>query len=144
MGDNLSVNDEESKMPCLAKLSYAKSQKPAGDSPTFGLFTPMRRGESSLSQRRKLGGLQLSKKNMTQTLTATSASSFATAAVLDQYVIGEHIGSGFQGSVYRAIRKIDEVPMIVKTMLAKEEQNLNRAHSEIGILRRLKGHAHLA
>jgi serine/threonine protein kinase len=45
----------------------------------------------------------------------------AKPEVLDKYKVGSHIGSGCQGSVYKAERKFDNKKCVVKVMTAKED-----------------------
>lgn len=58
--------------------------------------------------------------------------------------MGEHLGSGFQGSVYRVNRKVDGKPLVVKVLTANEEHLQNMAHNEIALLRKIEGQKHLA
>lgn len=64
--------------------------------------------------------------------------------MLSAYTRGAHLGSGFQGSVYRVSRNSDGKQLVVKTLLANEELSLARARTEIEILKKVQGKRHLA
>jgi serine/threonine protein kinase len=67
-----------------------------------------------------------------------------TPGILPSYTLGEHLGSGFQGSVYRAVRKSDGRRHVVKILTANEERGLSMARNEVALLKRIAGHDHLA
>lgn len=53
------------------------------------------------------------------------------SVVLGKYQKGEHIGSGFQGSVFKSKRIADGKELIMKVMSTKDHINEERAHNEI-------------
>lgn len=73
-----------------------------------------------------------------------SVGSATSEVMINAYTIGEHLGSGFQGSVYKATRKRDGKNCVVKVLTANEERGLNMARSEVNLLRRIEGKEHLA
>lgn len=63
--------------------------------------------------------------------------------MLETYTIKEHIGSGFQGSVYRAESRAG-LKCVVKILTANEDLNRSWANNEIKFLNKIKGTPHLA
>jgi len=85
--------------------------------------------------RRKQGQLTLS--SPTTSIDKNSANStpretFKTADVFSFYNIGEHIGSGFLGSVRHVYPKthLTDKSLVIKIMAVDEEQNFLRAQNE--------------
>lgn len=98
-------------------------------------FLSARASNSSLMTRRKQGQLTLSSNstsNDKKSANSKSRDTLQTADVFNFYNIGEHIGSGFLGSVCRVYPKtqVADKSLVIKIMSVDEEQNFLRAKNE--------------
>jgi serine/threonine protein kinase len=103
---------------------------------------------SSLLNKRKMSGLSLNrgsfKSRMSFNEIAEISTGSATPITMASYTMGQHLGSGFQGSVYKAVRKSDNKHFVVKVLTANEENGLAMARNEVSILQKIVGQEHLA
>ena len=104
----------------------------------FGLRKPV---VSSLSAKRLKSRTNLATLSLGE---VSSNSTCATPAALQLYTKGEHLGSGCQGSVYRARSKGDGENYVMKVLSINEEERGKMARQEIKVLNKIKGQEHVA
>ena len=59
------------------------------------------------------------------------------------YSIGERVGSGCKGSVFKALRKFDSKQCVVKIMSYNEEEDKRLCLNEIKFCQKIQGQPHL-